>query len=116
MINIWSSIDKNKTELFQLNNNRNVTILYKKNINGTTDLSLLFFSLDFFDQIFSYYYFRVLFIKNDENSKYLPIDSNLGNLCLPDFDSTTNLSYCYLILKNKYNELNSTKFAISTEN
>ena len=115
-INIWSSIDKNKTELFQLNNNRNVTILYKKNINGTTDLSLLFFSLDFFDQIFSYYYFRVLFIKNDENSKYLPIDSNLGNLCLPDFDSTTNLFYCYLILKNKYNELNSTKFAISTEN
>ena len=115
-INIWNPIDTNKTEVFQLTNNRNVTILYMEKLEKTTDISLLFVPKDFFDQIFSYYYFKVLFIKKDENSKYLPIDSNLGNLCLPEFDSTKNGYYCYLKIKNNYNELNKTKFAISTEN
>ena len=80
------------------------------------DLSFLFISKDFFDNIFSYYYFRVLFLKKDEEIKYLPIDSNLGNLCIPERTSDIDPYYCYLILKNNYDELNNIKFAVSSVN
>ena len=122
-INIWSPFDKNEADAFELNNNKNVTTLNKEKLENKKDLSFLFIPQNYFDISLSYYYFRVLFIKKDENSKYIPIDSNLGNLCLPELiteNSTENLTkihyYCNLILKNNYDELNNTNFAISSDN
>ena len=61
------------------------------------------------------YYFRVLYTKKNE-IKYLPIDSNFGNLCIPEESPTTLGKYfCNLKLKNDYNEL-KTKFAVSSTN
>ena len=37
----------------------------------------------------------------------MPIDSNLGNLCLPKENKIKGNYYCYLILKNNYNEFNN---------
>jgi len=113
-INIWSLTEENKE--LELENNKNVIILNKENI---ADLSFMFRTVNFFDLIFSYYYFRVLFIKKDEKTKYLPIDSNLGNLCIPELiteNSSKKYYYCNLILKNNYDELNTIKFAISSVN
>ena len=45
----------------------------------------------------------------------MPIDSNLGNLCLPKENKIKGNYYCYLILKNNYNEFNN-NFAISSTN
>ena len=67
-----------------------------------------------YNDILSFYYFRVLHFKKNE-TKYYPIDSYLGNLCKPEFNNDTNYYYCNFILRNDYNESN-TKFAISSTN
>ena len=113
-INTWIP-EGHYTQLEMNNSIQNVFIVNRTNF--TEDhLSFLFiyYSYDYIK--FSYYYFRVSFIKENEEEKYLPLDSNLGNLCLPEFNSNTNLYYCYFILKNDYNELDNAKFAISSEN
>ena len=70
-------------------------------------ISFAFRPIDYFDDIFSYYYFRVLYSKENETI-YYPMDSNLGNLCIPernkDNDNDKNY-YCYFIFYNYYNEL-----------
>ena len=80
-------------------------------------LSLAFRPKDYFTSIISSYYFRVLYKKENE-IKYLPMDSNFGNLCIPEKDpsSAANGNYfCYLILKNNYNESNL-NFSVSSTN
>ena len=103
---------------FEMNDeNKKVFILDIKNLNLSKEkiISFAFRPKDYFSNIFSYYYFRVLYTKKSE-TKYLPMDSNFGNLCLPEKNSSiSNYFYCYLILKNDYNELN-TGFAISSTN
>ena len=113
-INTWVR-NKDCQELGQNNTYKNVTTLNAKNFKDGY-MSLLFNYYESFYLSYSYYYFRILFTKKGEKEKYLPIDSILGNLCFPDFDKITNHYYCYLILRNNYNELNNTKFAISSEN
>ena len=75
-------------------------------------ISFAFRSKDSYDDIFSYYYFRVLYAKENEII-YYPLDSNLGNLCIPEGNDDSNYSYCYFVFSNKYNEL-SRKFIISS--
>ena len=78
-------------------------------------LSLAFRTENYFSSIISSYYFRVLYKKANE-TKYLPMDSNLGNLCIPEKDNTSanvGYYYCYLILKNNYNESNL-NFSVSS--
>ena len=78
-------------------------------------LSLAFRPQNYFSSIISSYYFRVLYKKAKE-IKYLPMDSNLGNLCIPEKDNTSanvGYYYCYLILKNNYNESNL-NFSVSS--
>ena len=86
----------------------NVTDFKDKNI------SFAFRSKDYFDNIFSFYYFRILYVPKNEII-YFPIDSQLGNLCLPEKNIETNSYFCHLKFSNKYNEL-STNFSTSTFN
>ena len=78
-------------------------------------LSLAFKPKDYFSLFISSYYFRVLYKKAKE-IKYLPMDSNLGNLCIPEKDNSSandGYYYCNLILKNNYNESNL-NFSVSS--
>ena len=102
----------NFTEI-SVNNTKKAIIMKRTDIKGD-HLSFTFSYDEYINIMSSYYYFRVIFLNKDD--KYLLIDSNLGNLCLPEYNSTTEYYYCYLKLKNDYNVLNSdTNFAISTE-
>ena len=64
--------------------------------------------------IFSFYYFRVLYFKEKEPIFY-PIDSYLGNLCIPEYNEESEAYFCNFILENKYNESNL-KFVITSIN
>ena len=112
IINSWYQKGFKEIDLY---NNKNITIIDKVNIT-TNYIIFLFNDIETYNITFSQYYFRVLFVTSNEKTKYLPIDSNLGNLCLPNRKSNEEPYYCYFILKNDYNELNFTKFAISSEN
>ena len=97
-------------------NNQNVIILNKTqfNFNNNNRISFAFRSKDYFDDIFSFYYFRILYVRSDKII-YSPLDSQFGNLCLPEKNNETNLFYCHFMFTNNYEEL-STKFAISSSN
>ena len=75
-------------------------------------ISLAFRSKNYFEDIFPFYYFRILYLKEKE-ILYYPIDSNFGNLCSPIYEN--GKYYCYLLLNNNYNELSSS-FAIAGAN
>ena len=106
---------KNLSNTYSLNimNPQEVLTLNINELNfREKTISFAFRSKDYHEDIFSFYYFRVLYTKKDEKL-YFPIDSYIGNLCKPKIDYTTNLYYCYLMLKNNFNGL-STKFAITS--
>ena len=101
------------TKKLDINNNQNLlalnlTLLRLKGKN----ISLAFRPKDYFDDIFSFYYFRVLYLKENE-TMYYPIDSNLGNLCKPEQNLENKLYYCHFIFKNDFNEL-SKNFSIAS--
>ena len=102
-----------KVHKLEMNDNKNVYNLNKTNFTEDV-LSFAFKPKNFFSNIFSYYYFRVLYTKKNQ-VKFLPVDSNFGNLCLPEVNYTSGNYYCHLILKNDYNELKN-KFAIASSN
>ena len=94
-------------------NPQEVLTLNIKELNFTKNIiSFAFRPKDYYEDIFSFYYFRVLYTKKNE-TLYFPIDSYIGNLCKPKFDNNTKVYYCYLIFKNDFNEL-STKFALTS--
>jgi len=99
--------------------NQNITILDNTNLNLSEKfVSFAFRPRDYYTSIISSYYFRVLYTKKNETKiekKYLPIDSNFGNLCLPENDTSSEYYYCYFILKNNYNE-SKMNFTISSTN
>ena len=101
------------TEKLKINSERNVLKINitEKGLAGKI-ISFAFRSKDIFDEIFSYYYFRVLYAKKNETI-YYPLDSNLGNLCIPEGNNDSDYYYCYFNFSNKYNEL-SRKFIISS--
>ena len=95
--------------------NQNLITLEKEKIKSKNNIiSFAFRPKDYFADIFSFYYFRILYLKKDE-SLFFPIDSTLGNLCLPEYDDETKLSYCRLMFENKYNEL-AINFSVSSYN
>ena len=101
------------TEQLNLINDKNILPLeVKKSGSVGKTISFAFRPKDYFSDIFSYYYFRVLYVKKNE-TLYYPIDSNLGNLCLPEYNNDTHKYYCHLKYSNEYNEL-SRKFAIAS--
>jgi len=69
------------------------------------------------EEAFSFYYFRILILKENDNNFIYPLDSNIGNICLPkkDKNKKTEYYYCYALLYNNYNEFNL-KFSVSTSN
>ena len=101
------------TEQLNLINDKNLLSLEVKKLGlvGKT-VSFAFRPKDYFSDIFSYYYFRVLYLKENE-TMYYPIDSNLGNLCSPEYNNVTGKYYCHLKYNNEFNEF-SRKFAIAS--
>ena len=102
-------------------NDKNLEIIDKQNVIilnieelhfKEKTISFAFRPKDYFSNIFSFYYFRILYSRTNEKL-YLPIDSTLGNLCFPEYNNQTNLFYCNLMFSNKYNELN-TNFSMSS--
>ena len=100
----------------EIKDGKNITILEVKSLKlNQRIMSFAVRPLVYNSKIISSYYFRVLYTKKNE-TKYLPMDSNLGNLCIPEkHDSNDDFYYCNLKLKNDYNEL-SKKFAASSTN
>ena len=96
-------------------NNQNVITLNKNQFNFTDKaITIAIRPIDYFTDVFSFYYLRILYIKEGDKI-YFPIDSNLGNLCLPEYDNISNTYNCYSIFKNNYNEL-ATRFSVSSSN
>ena len=104
-----------KVEQLEIVNNQNVITLMKKELNFKKKLtSFAFRPRDYYSDIFSFYYFRIIYVRNDEKI-YFPMDSNIGNLCLPEYDKITNSYFCFSKLENNYNEL-ALHFSVSSSN
>ena len=105
---------RGKDKKYKIIDNRNVINLDIKELEFKgKEISFALRSKDYFDDIFSFYYFRILYVKKDEII-YFPIDSQFGNLCLPEKNEKEKY-YCNLMFSNKYDEL-STYFSISSTN
>ena len=106
--------DSGNDKKYSIINNQNVIILNITELNfKRNEISFALRSKDYFDDIFSFYYFRILYVKKDEII-YYPMDSQFGNLCLPEKNDQAKY-YCNLIFSNKYDEL-STNFSVSSSN
>ena len=76
------------------------------------DISFSFKPTHYYSDIFSFYYFRILYVKENETI-YYPLDSYLGNLCIPELNKDNEMYYCNFILKDNYGE-SDLKFIISS--
>ena len=81
------------------------------NYNINDYITFAFRPKNFFNDDFSFYYFRILLLKKSEINIIYPLDSNLGNFCIPKKEG--NDYFCYCLLKNYYNEF-SLNYSIST--
>ena len=70
----------------------------EKNLIGKY-ISFVIKPITFKSNIFSFYYFRFLYFRKNNDIVY-PIDSYLGNLCNPKYDDDKKKYYCYFELKN----------------
>ena len=110
-INTFKTIGN--TNKLQITRDKNSIYLEMGSLNYKEKImSFAFRPKDDYADIFSFYYFRILYVKQNEKF-YYPIDSQFGNLCLPESLNNTNLYFCNLKLENNLNSL-STKFAISS--
>jgi len=99
----------------EIYDSHNLITLEKEQIKSQNNIiSFAIRPKDYFAEIFSFYYFRILYLKKEE-SLFFPIDSTIGNLCLPEYNDETKLSYCRLMFENKYNEL-AINFSVSSHN
>jgi hypothetical protein len=110
---------KNSTEKLVMINNKNLVKIYNKDDLQklkyyNNSISFSFRSKDFFIDTFSFYYFRVIQIKDNESLIY-PLDSNVGDICLPELDQELNKYFCYFSLRNDYNEF-SLGYSVSYPN
>ena len=93
--------------------NQDVIILSKNDFDFTNKyISLALRSKNYFEEIFSFYYFRIFYLKKGE-TLYYPLDSYLGNLCSPEEQEGKYV--CNVILENNYNEFSS-NFSVSGSN
>mgnify|MGYP006916222637 FL=1 len=112
---INTKLIREKEKNLNTTNKQNVIILDNKELNfKNKTISFALRPKDYLSDIFSYYYFRILYLQKNEKL-YFPIDSQIGNLCLPEYDNVTNLYHCNFIFPNKYGEL-ETNFSISSFN
>ena len=110
---------KKSTEKLVMINNKNLVKIYNKtdlqNLKYYNNyISFSFRSKDFFTDTFSFYYFRVIQIKDNESLIY-PLDSNAGDICLPELDQKLNKYFCYFSLRNDYKEF-SLGYSVSYPN
>ena len=106
---------KEKTTKLEIVDNKGVFDINVKKLNLTGNyISLVLKTSNYNTNIFSFYYFEVLYIKKNENIFYT-LDSYLGNLCIPESKNDTDRYYCNFILNNNYKESNL-KFLISSTN
>ena len=90
-----------------------------------SEISLAFRSKNYFEKIFPFYYFRISILKDNNdsiNTKYTidnyliyPLDSNIGNICIPEKGKDNNFYYCYFLLSNNNKEFQM-NFSVSTTN
>ena len=80
-----------------------------------SEISLAFRSKNYFENIFSFYYFRISILKDNDEYLIYPFDSNIGNNCVPQKEKnfSNNYYYCYFLLSNKNKEFNL-NFIVST--
>ena len=117
-----------KTTQLEIAHNQMIIRYEKKNftdinINFNNNyISFAFRPKNYFVNILSFYYFRIFYLKENNNTLILPLDSNIGNICQPEVKNNinhlkekdnNNLYYCQFILKNNYN-LFSLNFSIAT--
>ena len=86
-------------------------------INSNKYISFAFRPKDYFINTLSFYFFRILYPKYDNNNLILPLDSNIGNICQPEKetkseDQNGDIFYCYFSLYNLYNQF-SLKYSLS---
>ena len=74
-------------------------------------ISLTLIPKNYLEDIFSFYVFRIFYLKEKEILFY-PADSDFENTCLPEKEN--NKYYCNIILGNSYNEINN-DFSITGE-
>lgn len=80
---------------------------YNKTLNDliiTDSMSFAFRPKNFFNQIYSFYYIRILFREKNKNIIY-PIEPNIGNICIPEEDKGEKRYFCKCRLKNNHKEL-----------
>jgi len=108
----------NNTKDLNLTENK-IIIKYNKNqlneLNIKDCISFAFRSKNYFSQKFSFYYFRILLLKEDENDIIYPLDSNIGTFCSPKLNENETYFFCNCILKNEYNDF-SLNYSILTSN
>ena len=115
IIKINTTKENENIENLNITHNHNVKEIYTENgkFNFKNKYITIAFRAKYFsDDIFSFYYFRIFYLRKNEILFY-PIDSNFGNLCLPVIEN--GKYYCNLILNNNYNQL-STNFSIVSDN
>ena len=85
-----------------------------------SEISLAFSSKNYFENIFSFYYFRISILKDNDIYLIYPFDSNVGNNCLPEEEENNSINnsrdnsyYCYFLLSNNNKEFNL-NFSVST--
>ena len=80
-------------------------------------ISLAFRPKDYFLNILSYYFFKILYQnETTDDNLIFNLDPNIGNICLPEKskkNENNTFYYCYFMLQNKYNEF-SLKYSVST--
>ena len=113
-INIMNNIKK-----LEIDSERNILRYKMKNLSNfniycNNYISLAFKPLNYLENHFSYYYFRIFYLKESEDLIY-PLDSNMGNMCKPKYDNETSKFYCYFFLENK-NNIFSLNYSISIAN
>ena len=123
-------IGKGKKKLITLKSkNTNLNITQKKMIIEFSkdklneldylndEISLAFRPQTFFSDIFSFYYFRISILKENDTNLIYPLDSNMENICIPERDKNKedNHYYCYFLLKNSFNEFYN-NFYVTTSN
>ena len=84
------------------------------NIYRNNYMSFAFRPIDYFVDIFSYYSFKIFYLKENEDL-IIPLDSNIGSICKPTKGNNSSNFYCYFMLKN-INNLYSLSYSISTAN
>jgi len=108
----------NNTKDLNLTENK-IVIKYNKSqlneLNIKDCISFAFRSKNYFSQTFSFYYFRILLLKEGENDIIYPLDSNIGTFCSPKKNESESYFFCYCILKNEYNDF-SLNYSILTSN